>query len=486
MSQDSEAIIHLNNSLSPVTYTELGDEHSCYVDRLNDDLLYEVMSYIAAEEIAEEDLYGWERRRNGRPAVIVRPPRDLYFPESAMLISRRWRFIASANARLWTRIRVDLDHPPNRTKQWLGRAGQAPLELCWIRADENPFDEVAKQWGKVEDLDEWVNNLLPHLHRVVYLSIDFGFNPHPNPLPNVLSELLMKVARSPSLHSLHFHHFGEYPLCRQINVTPDAFPNLRVLAAMATAIPWKSMKRLKRLELGWIYSEREDGNEPSWEELQNLLASSPELEEISLRHIDDFHDTGMTVMHLPIFHHLHTLKLNGCAKLFRLILPALHAPNLTYFCLRFDPAEGFLKNTALLGLPRNLRRLKVASLRHTYVALQAFLTSGLTDLESLELEDMYGSTGTLFSAELINAMGYCAQLRHLDLWRVHPNADRVEEMARRRVEDEMPLETVCFRDPVSSTLVNALVQLGVKVTVIAMGEDVHGPYGEVQDGDIRD
>ncbi|KAG8872145.1 hypothetical protein FRB98_000256, partial [Tulasnella sp. 332] len=490
------------------------DEPTCHgrnhCDRLGDDLLHEIMARITAEENAKEDMAEWEERRGGRssePDPVQSSPVDMHFPESAAQVCRRWRSIALSSAAIWTRIRIDVYHGPTRTQRWLDRTSRAPtLDLIWRYVNEDGEDSSVDQWDELRDnVEERTACLLPHLHRIVRLSIDLSCA-HVMDLPDVLWSMFMTIlTRSTSLRTLDLYFFKQYALCRQLNITPNAFPNLRVLTALDSSIPWKALTSrrmvktnlLKRVELEWIYSEKEDGNEPSWEELQDLLVSSPELEEISLSHIDDFHPRShltMEPMRLPlVFHHLHTLKLMACANLCAILLPSLHAPNLIHFSLRFNPIDGFLPSSSLLTLPPSLERLKIASLKSAHDALLSFLHSAPRFLTTLELEGYYEPCPTgassPFSMELMEATMRCPQLRHLDLWRVYVLADDLTNLVETRAAMKVniaALQTICLRDAVPPSLVNKLVHLGVEVTVIVMKEDVPGPYGAVAPGVCRD
>ncbi|KAG9000501.1 hypothetical protein FRB94_005389, partial [Tulasnella sp. JGI-2019a] len=455
----------------------------CYIDRLNDDLLHEVIAYTTAEENAEEDIKQWDYRRGGKTKGIF--TRCDHFPEYATLLSRRWNVIAISSPAIWTRIRIDGKHLPSRLKLWLDRAAQAPLDVRWSYVNAENYISAADEWEGLRDLEEYTALLLSHLDQIAHLSIDFD-QTGTRDLPEVLRLTFSAIARSPHLQSLDLHRFIQCKFCRQLNLTVDAFPNLRILTVDDSSIPWKSLKNLKRLELGWIYSERNmnDGTEPSWEELQDLLASSPDLEEISLKHVDDFQGPySMTSMQLPVFHHLHTLRFNAAGELCRLLLPSLRAPNLITVTFRFNATDGPL--TTPICFPNTLRSLKIASLNHVHDPLVFFLQSGLRHLVSLALERDHDNRGR-FTVDLVEATMCCERLGHLDLWRVDVDGELIEDLARRRVEQNMPLESICFRDPVSPVLVNRLVHLRVKVIQIPMEEDMPDRLGYLLSGEGHD
>ncbi|KAG9007595.1 hypothetical protein FRB93_007631 [Tulasnella sp. JGI-2019a] len=356
-------------------------------------------------------------------------------------------------------------------KLWLDRAGQASLDVHWSYV-------TANQWKELWDLKERTTLLLSRLDRIAHLSIDFE-KTEVYDLPDILRLTFSTIAQSQYLLTLDLHRFLQHAFCRQLNHTPDVFPNLRILTVDDSCVPWRSPRNLKRLELGWIYSERDDGTESSWEELQDLLASSPDLEELSIKHLDDFQNpSNMTSMQLPVFNYLHTLRLNAGHELCQLLLPSLRAPNLSSVTFRYN-AYG-VPSSIPMCLPNTLRHLKIASMTLLYDCLVFFLKSGLRDLVHLALEGDDSKNGSL-TPELVEAMMCCDKLKHLDLWRVRVDSGSIEGLVKRRAEQNMALESICLRGAVDLALVDRLAQLGVKITQIVIEEDTLGLSGEGYD-----
>ncbi|KAG9024575.1 hypothetical protein FRB95_011342 [Tulasnella sp. JGI-2019a] len=83
-----------------------------YINDLNDNILSCIFFHCTAEEEAEED-------REGRHDSEAFP---IHSSEILTQVSHRWRILATENASLWTRIRIDSRHGPQKVNMWLKRS----------------------------------------------------------------------------------------------------------------------------------------------------------------------------------------------------------------------------------------------------------------------------------------------------------------------------------------------------------------------------
>lgn len=90
-----------------------------YIEDLSDDILSDIMVVATAAEssdCAQLRLPGIEYR---------------HVPNVMMAVSRRLNAVAERSAIMRTCLRIDASHKPSRTKRWLKRCLQAPVQTRW-------------------------------------------------------------------------------------------------------------------------------------------------------------------------------------------------------------------------------------------------------------------------------------------------------------------------------------------------------------------
>lgn len=230
--------------------------HSPYINSLSEDILSDIL-VIATESEYDSGYYG---------TLLARVP---HFPEIAMTVCRGWRDLAGRCPMIWSCIRLDIGHSAIRTKKWLRRCAQAPLELQWIFEDNNGC-----KWKGDHDV-ELAEILLPYLSQVTRLRIHC-----PHLLPIKLKAVLsFPVLRSMSLRSLKITQSGHSAETDILTATSPLAPALQILYIDTSPVVWNwKFSNLRVLRLRSMNNRQS----PSWSQLRDILTASMELRELEL------------------------------------------------------------------------------------------------------------------------------------------------------------------------------------------------------------
>ncbi|KAG9032251.1 hypothetical protein FRB95_001647 [Tulasnella sp. JGI-2019a] len=259
-----------------------------FVDKLPDDILRHIFC-LAVEEVAPEDIPTEIEPYDhlGVASEVISQPQR--FPEKVILVNRQWRSVGLGSALIWTRIIGDAKHPLKRIAKWLERSQQASLSVHWGRNTHE------------------LSLLVPHMSRIKSLDVIM----RASQTGHFVDLLLQPLAKTSILNSLSLSPVVDYhPVHLDLTSASAAgtFGSLRYFTATSILLGWSwPMRNLLSLHLMNL--------DVAWPKLQDVLAASPELQQLALVNlkIQDYpslkdDSRGAT---LPVFHHLWTIRMSN-------------------------------------------------------------------------------------------------------------------------------------------------------------------------------
>ncbi|KAG8878551.1 hypothetical protein FRB98_006091 [Tulasnella sp. 332] len=409
----------------------MDEEYECSISRLDDDLLYDLMVLAAERETREEDRAN--KKRVTQPLIQASA---LHFPEIAAQVDRRWRSVAVSSPAIWARLRLGGRYSPARTQLWLDRSGQALLEVLWQIGSTLSF----------RYLQDHQSLVLPHLCRISRLIINVcGYRRSDRFLENIL----IAISHSRTLHTLELYNVYETGLNYQLDASTIPFPFLRTLKTSRSGLLWKAVRNLTRVKL-WTVNRA--FGDVLYEELEDLLASSTGLEELSLQHLPVRILPSMNAMDLPIFHFLRDLEVVCEWDFCSLLLRSLRAPNLRSLSFGLIGPQGSLSTPSLLQFAASLKRLMIAPINEHQEAVQVLLKSRPKKLTVLGMEG-WSAAKAPYPVEIVEAAMHCRALTHLSFKHILVEANVIEDLVRRRLEKNMPFRSIWLpKDPLDNEL----------------------------------
>ncbi|KAG9003827.1 hypothetical protein FRB94_008491 [Tulasnella sp. JGI-2019a] len=276
----------------------------CFIHRLQDDVLYEIFCLAASDPTDTESAH-----RGGAHA-----------PETISLVCRHWRAVAEASPRLWSHIEVDSQHSIARTSRWLALCRQTPITVRCSWSIKNNTMEIGSQ----------IQLLKIHTSSIETLRIVGD-----RAAQDAVSDLLTRLSASTSLRTLDLNGpKNQSVIVLQIEGDHILFPTLRKLLLRRLIVEWNWwIQGLTVLVLDNLYF-----SQPTWDQVSNILLSSPNLNELclrntELRHQEEFVEERTTSdgLNRPILlHHLERLEVWDIQMdALSLFFDIIHAPSLS-------------------------------------------------------------------------------------------------------------------------------------------------------------
>jgi hypothetical protein len=279
---------------------------------------------------------------------------------------------------LWTAIKfADELQPFTRCQTWIERSKNLPIDIeidCTVSAepsekgstDEEETEEEdeteVKPLYSLDDVAQILSIITPHITRWRGLEVqvdDFSYM-------HLVTTSLSSLPSAPSLEVLQLYHYGEEDGEDYNHFKPENFrepfpllfsgnaPKLTHIALWGVHIVWSHaqntfLRNLKDLELAY---HAEDVR-PSWEEFQQIMIASPELDTLSLclsgpsGQSSEWHsDSPIELVGLKNL----VLAYHAPAYISSLI-KLLHMPNITSLALDFE-SDDFSEFVKQLATPR--------------------------------------------------------------------------------------------------------------------------------------
>lgn len=314
---------------------------------------------------------------------------DPLFLSRATLACRHWRDVALDTPELWARIVVDHHNGLGCATRRLQRSKGVPLDISIDFSPRTPVrHDVSLEVGRAIDL------LRSETHRWRTFRLRV---PHRAP---ALAALARCTARAPLLEhfSVHVHMSFADTACVEDHTLAPLFqgvtPRLRYVDLVSAPVQCGESLLLRGLHTLRLVDLR-DAYAPSVSQLLCVLRACPQLEELSLRNMDDV-DAGLLKSDdkavLPCLRNL-TVSFCGvarvCALLECVIFPAVEHVEFAHLD-NISPALGVLSRQAQRGALCALRTLRLDNCLFSELKLVRLLRRlpGLTTLELVDCDDV--------------------------------------------------------------------------------------------------
>ncbi|KAG9039133.1 hypothetical protein FRB95_012844 [Tulasnella sp. JGI-2019a] len=403
---------------------------ACFIDRLNNDTLYNIFNTGNEDAKCQQLLHESERIAQ---------------------VSRRWRTLAEGSPRLWNYIIIDSYHKPARTGRWLALSGRANLTINWSWSLKESQKEMQSQ----------AELLKPHAWRVrIFRLVTEGTQA----TEMVLNDFLPYLSASTTLRTLHLEATSQ--VRPSIQLKGHTFPALCELQLTNIDISWDwprgileslSIQHMCRYNL-------------SWEEFFSILSESPNLNRLKLQGMETTQAWPSVIVgereerlaSLPRLQVLHlSFLLREQASL---VLEHIRAPALSELVVTCHDMPDIA--AAIATASSTLRSLTLRFAPRAESTVVSALSHALPCLEHITLFSNAWDGREVMDGSFFKAIDTCRALVSLRLRDFPLNGQHLISMVKRRrgIQGCSPIKRIEFENTLLwPRLRNRLVELGVQI-----------------------